>query len=444
MKARRGPSQPQNIAYRDCMGLALRSRFVRRVTSISRPWGAPILGVAFFAFWAAQDATRYNAVALLILYLLFAVMIAVSVRWPWASLSLMLTLPLMQLLRALQPFYDHTWAVYLSIAFVAVLIGGRKSGRARYFALPILGVTALLTAFNVIATGGWARLTTASGQPIGQHPRWTEYANLSLAAFGLFAGAWAIGVAGASLRIGRVLQAADSKLAETDFELRLSQDRARISRDVHDSLAHSLAIVVSQAEGALALLPVKPEVGGESLFTIANVGRVALTDVRHLVEQIQDDNTATGWRPTTADLHLLFHNMREVGMQINFHSTGNARPLAASHDVTVFRIVQESLTNALKHAGPACSVTVGLQWREEGLAITISSAAGTPLVATSSGSRGVGIRGMKERARLAGGWLTADLLEDRQFVVSALIPVEPTKPSAGHGAKKFAGLGHVG
>jgi len=265
-----------------------------------------------------------------------------------------------------------------------------------------------------------------------------------LAAFGLFSGAWAVGIAGASLRLNRVLRAAESKLEETDFELRLSHDRARISRDVHDSLAHSLAIVVSQAEGALAFQQARPEVATDSLHNIANVGRMALIDVRHLVEQIQDDDTLTGWKPTTADLDVLVRNMRNVGMRIEFHAEGTVGTLAPSHDVTVFRIVQESLTNALKHAGPTSRVAIVLDWSSTGLSIRVASEQGTPLMPGGSGNRGIGIRGMKERARLAGGWLTADLLEDRQFVVSALIPVEPTKSSAGGGANTVAGLAHVG
>lgn len=410
------------------MGLALEGGFERRLMRILRAGAAPTLGVGFFAFWAAQDITRYDTASRLLVYFLFAAMIGLATRWPWASLILMLAVPLLQLIWTLQSVDEKTWAVYFSVAMVAFLIGVRETGRVRYVAFPFLAATALVTAFNVVRSGGWARMTSASGQPIGPHPRWTEYANLSLAAFGLFAGAWAIGIAAASLRIGRVLEAAEGKLAETDFELRLSQDRARISRDVHDSLAHSLAIVVSQAEGASALLLLKPEVAAEALSNIADVGRVALTDVRHLVEQIQDDDTATGWRPKTADLDRLFQNMREIGLQIHFRPIGETGTLTTSRDVTVFRIIQESLTNALKHSGPGCTVTVTMQWREESLAITVHSTTGTPLIVNSSKSRGVGIRGMTERARLAGGWLTAnaDVDVDKGFLVNALIPVEST------------------
>ncbi len=414
-----------NCAYRDRMGLVPIRGFVDRTARLARQWTAPIAGLGFIAFWLAQDTTRYNTIEKGVVYGLFAAMIGLAVRWPWVSFALMLGVPALQIFNVLRAVDDRTWPIYFATVLVALLVGLRPSGAVRYFAIPILAATALLNAYCVVATGSWARWTTASGAPLGPHPRWTEYATVSLAAFGLFTGAWAIGIAGASLRLNRVLRAAESKLEETDFELRLSQDRARISRDVHDALAHSLAIVVSQAEGALALQQVRPEVTDESLQNIANVGRTALTDVRHLVEQIQDDETLTGWKPTTADLDVLLRNMRNVGMRIHFDVGGTVGILAPSHDVTVFRIVQESLTNALKHAGPTSNVAIALDWLNTGLSIRITSESGTPLMPGGSGNRGIGIRGMKERARLAGGWLSAEHDDEGRFFVSAFVPAGP-------------------
>jgi signal transduction histidine kinase len=413
-----------NVAYRDCMRLVLKGSSARSPSSLVQAWAAPAAGLVFFVAWMAQDTTRYNTVAKAIVYFLLAAMIGSAVRWPWISFAIMIGVPGLQIVHVLRLVDDKTWPTYFAAAIVAFLVGLRSSGAVRYIAIPMLAATAVLSAYCIVSTASWARWTTAGGEPLGSHPRWIEFATVSLAAFGLFAGAWAVGIAGASLRLNRVLQAAESKLEETDFELRLSQDRARISRDVHDSLAHSLAIVVSQAEGALALHQAKPEVAAESLRNIANVGRLALTDVRHLVEQINEDDTLTGWGPTTADVDLLLLNMRNVGMRIEFHVTGTVTTLAPSHEVTVFRIVQEGLTNALKHAGPTSSVVVILDWQNTGLSIQVSSESGTPLVPGGSGSRGIGIRGMKERARLAGGWLTASHDDYGQFVVNAFVPTD--------------------
>ena len=382
-------------------------------------------GLAFFVLWMAQDTTRYDLIAKGLVYAIFAAMIGLVVKWPWVSFAIMLGTPALQIVHVLRPVDDTTWQTYFAIAIVALLVGLHSSGAVRYFATPILAAAALLTAYCVVVTGSWARWTTASGEPLGPHPRWTEYATVSLAAFGLFAGAWAGGIAISTLKLNRVLRAAESKLEESDFELRLSQDRARISRDVHDALAHSLAIILSQAEGALALQQVRPEVANDSLQHIANIGRSALTDVRHLVEQIQDDETLTDWKPTTADLELLLRNMRNVGIHIQLHVTGTARSLAHSHDVAVFRIIQESLTNALKHAGPTSSVGIALDWLVTGLSIRIDSDPGTPMMSGGSGNRGIGIRGMKERARLAGGWLSAEQDGKGRFVVNAFVPADP-------------------
>jgi signal transduction histidine kinase len=275
------------------------------------------------------------------------------------------------------------------------------------------------------------------------HPLQEVFAWLLLAGFGIYAGAWALGVGVANVlkirSISRVLISAETRLEETDFELRLAQDRERISRDVHDALAHSLAIVVSQAEGALALRSVKPEVVGDSLRNIATVSRTALVDVRRLVEQIQEDDDVTTPKATIADIDSLVTHMREIGMDASLRLLGNPVSLMPSQELAVYRIVQESLTNSLKHGGPTSTVTVVLDWRGPGLAVLVTSAGGTPLIKERADpDRGVGIAGMKERARLAGGWLTAELSDDGSFIVTAFLSTHEWASAAAGAPEKAA------
>ncbi|WP_345761280.1 sensor histidine kinase [Diaminobutyricibacter sp. McL0608] len=160
-------------------------------------------------------------------------------------------------------------------------------------------------------------------------------------------------------------------------------------------------------------------------------------DVRGLVERIQYDDEAIEPRATIADLAGLVSHMRSVGMDavLDIQGTGE---LSASHELTVYRIVQESLTNALKYGGPGVAVRVSLAWEENDVKVTVSSVtqANANPSAVAMGA-GVGIQGMKERARLAGGWLTTERSGDDEFVVSASIPADAhPRMTAGAGLER--------
>jgi signal transduction histidine kinase len=213
-----------------------------------------------------------------------------------------------------------------------------------------------------------------------------------------------------------------AQLDEADLELRLAHDRGRISRDIHDSLAHSLAIIVAQAEGAAAIHELKPEAAPESLANIATVARHALGEVRRLVERITDDADVSEHTSRLEHIPKLIDEVRSVGVDASLRTLGDPAPLALSKQVAVFRIVQESLTNALKHGGRGTAVTVTLDAQGAGLAVLVVSKSGSGAPLVPSAGRGIGIAGMKERARLVGGWLTAVPSDDETFVVTAFIP----------------------
>ncbi|MDQ1581911.1 MAG: hypothetical protein QOD05_2686 [Microbacteriaceae bacterium] len=402
-------------------------------------WAPPVIGVVYFVLWVGSesdrwnaDAGRWNIVGALIGFTLFAVAIGIAVWQPLASLAILVVAPTLQILGVVYPPSATSWPAYGAAAIVAFLVGLSAPRMARYLALPIGAVAVALIAYRLViqsaAENSWSSWT-GMGAHGSVHPLRENFAWLLLAGFGIYAAAWALGVGFANVvhirRISRVLISAETRLEEADFELRLAQDRERISRDVHDALAHSLAIVVSQAEGALALRSVKPEVVGDSLRNIATVSRTALIDVRRLVEQIQEDDDVTTSKPTIADIDSLVTHMREIGMDASLRVLGNTVSLMPSQELAVYRIVQESLTNSLKHGGPTSTVTVVLDWRGPGLAVLVTSTGGTPLIKERADpDRGVGIAGMKERARLAGGWLTAELSDDGSFIVTAFLPTQ--------------------
>jgi signal transduction histidine kinase len=388
-------------------------------------WLAPIIAVVFLAYWLALRPGSLGPSEAAV-FALLAAAIGLSVWMPSASLALIVAVPALQAV-GLAPAPDSTtWPAYAAAAVVAFVVGFRTAGWIRYAALPAGVASSLLMA--------WALTAPMSPVPLEYH--WLAAATggrtdvllglVASALFGVFAAAWAFGLAGRAL-LGRrelagVLHVVETRWEATDFELRLADDRARIARDVHDALAHSLAVIVSQAQGALALAPIRPAVAVEAVGTIADLGRTALVDVRGLVERIERDDDVSP-RETLDDVPQLIDRMRGLGMQAELESTGEPGGLSPSQELAAYRIVQESLTNALKHGGADSSVRVGLVWTSPGLDLTVSSAqrSGSGSIAATL-DPGVGIRGMVERARLAGGWLSTDTPSSGEFVVSAHFP----------------------
>lgn len=388
---------------------------------------APAGGAVYLALWLVAEAGRWQLAPKAVVFAALAVAIGLAVRFPLVALGIVVLVPVLEVVGLLHGPETTTWPMYLAVAVVVGLAAIRTVGPSRWLALPAGAVAILAAAFAMTVP------------MLGDSDKWGSWIGggsgvkhdlLEVAAsmFGAVALCWAIGIAiGSGWRIAltsRALAGAEGRLAETDLELRVAQDRARIARDVHDSLAHSLAIVVSQAQGAAALAERDGVVGG-ALDDIATVGRAALVDVRGLVERItaEDDET----RPTSsiADVPALVAQMHDLGMRTALHVLGDPVTLPTTRELAVFRIVQESLTNALKHGGPTSTVSVVLDWRGPGLAVFVTSVGAEPLV-ERGGVPGVGIRGMEERARLAGGWLRAGAGDDGEFVVTAWVPVGAT------------------
>jgi len=399
---------------------------------------APVAAVVYFAFWVASTWGNGGVADNAVVFGLFAMAIGLAYWMPVTALVLVVVVPVLQLFGVVEAPREDTWGAYVAIALVMFFVAVRPS--------PWLRLAALLIAAGVAALGAWLLAVPTITRPY-VWSSWVgtgaagglrlEFSLLTAALFGVFAGAWAIGVAFASIRrvlvIRQALEATETRFEATDFELRIAQERARISRDVHDALAHSLAVVVSQAQGAIALQHTRPEVTAESLQNIAEVGRTALLDVRRLVERITQDDDVTAPRETLADIEGLVSAMREVGMDIGVTEEGEPGELAPSQQLAVYRIVQESLTNALKHAGTTSKVVIAMDWRGPGLSLLVTSRGrGAPLVAARTGvDRGAGVRGMVERARLAGGWLTAQPSSDGTgFEVTVFVPTRRRPDSA--------------
>lgn len=234
---------------------------------------------------------------------------------------------------------------------------------------------------------------------------------------------WSVGLL---VRIGRQAWESRRAAAVATEEMVAEQERVRIARDMHDVVAHSLAVVVAQADGARYLGSKDPAATDAALATIATTAREALSDVRVLLAQLRH-SPDDGPQPTLVDLDRLLEQLQASGLTIEQQVSGTPLALGTGQQLAVYRIVQESLTNALRHADREQPVSVHFAWTAHGLDLTITSilpparttrTGRTPIV---GGTSGHGIAGMTERAALVGGHLTATVDRNR-FVVHAWLP----------------------
>lgn len=249
-----------------------------------------------------------------------------------------------------------------------------------------------------------------------------SWQTLPLALVVLVAGAFALGLSwtiGALVRTA--VRARENREAQqrAEAETAAEQERVRIARDMHDVVAHSLAVVIAQADGARYAATADPAIATDALATISTTARSALADVRLLLGQLRH-RQGDGPQPTIADLEELYAQVRTAGVQlrVDVDPAPPGEPPAAVQ-LAVYRILQEALTNALRHGAPAGSVDVRLSWLPDRVELDVRN----PVVPGSQpGRSGHGIIGMRERAQLAGGRLDA-ADEAGAFTVRATIPL---------------------
>ena len=205
----------------------------------------------------------------------------------------------------------------------------------------------------------------------------------------------------------------------------VADERRRIAREMHDVVAHSVSVMVVQAGGARRILDRDPERAAEAARLIERTGRAALVEMRRLLGVLgsSEEPAAMAPQPTIDELGGLVARAEAAGLPVTLRVEGERRPLPAGAEAAVYRVVQEALTNALKHAG-AAPTAVLLRWDPEALEVTVTDRGqrSVPRPPELPGG-GLGIVGMRERVRVYGGELTAQPRPDGGFVVRARIPL---------------------
>ncbi len=198
---------------------------------------------------------------------------------------------------------------------------------------------------------------------------------------------------------------------------RVADERLRVAQEVHDVVGHGLAAIKMQADIALHLLTKKPEQAEIALTAISQTSEAALDELRATLTVVRSADRAPA--PGLHNLTELQDRMSKAGMQVRVNVRGESRRLPAAVDLAGYRIVQESLTNVLKHS-EVKQATVDVGYEDDGVVIAISN----PASALTGSGGGFGIPGMRERVTSLGGSFSAGPTGDGRFEVRASIPVE--------------------
>lgn len=319
----------------------------------------------------------------------------------------------------------------------------------------------LVSLYSVTVHGPrWARRTAIWGAVAGsvllgvliaRRDGIDAFASTAYTVFALltFLVVWALALVRRSrlLRIEALVDRARQAEIDRDQQSQLATaaERARIAREMHDIVAHSLSVVIAQADGGRYAAASDPQAATRALATIGDIGRAALTDMRRLLGVLRTEDgaghddppgvlPAPGTRsipavtpqPAEGDVENLVAQLRDTGMNISFARLGTPRNLPPGAGLTVYRIAQESLTNVLKHAGPAPHVTVLLAWNPGSVVLEVADD-GRGASADSDG-RGHGLVGMRERTTMFGGTLAAGPRPGGGFRVRAEIPTPNRTP----------------
>ncbi|MFJ8182157.1 sensor histidine kinase [Streptomyces sp. NPDC096105] len=402
-------------------------------STVPAPWITPsgryarALGRAIdvaLALVVLLAAQRYTGDYDLLLGALMALALLARRRRPVTVMAVVLTLALVQFL-LYEPYAGTPPASAPAAYDVAVL-----------FAMMSV-VHHSRTAWTPYAAGGVVLLATAAttvGAPfLGIEP-FTDGGTL-LVCWGLTLTVWLTAFALLTRRLYAESQAARARHAEREQEQRVrlaaARERAEIARELHDVVAHSLAVMILQADGAGAVLRKSPDMAESALRTIAATGRDAIDDMHRIVRVLREGQPEAGSagedrRLVTLDeIEVVADRARTAGLTVDLSVDVAGGRLSPAEEMTAFRIVQECLTNVLRHAGAGAAVDIRVREEDGALLIDVTddgagALAGRASVGTSGGN---GLVGMRERVELTGGAFEAGPRLGSGWHVRASIPV---------------------
>ncbi len=234
----------------------------------------------------------------------------------------------------------------------------------------------------------------------------------------IFGGTW---LAGRTIRRRRRRERELIVEHEAKARSAVLEERTRIARELHDVVAHAISVIVLQARGARHSLGAQPDDARGAIDAIEKTATEALQEMRRLLGMLRadDEEVALAPQPSLAQLDTLVGHVRDAGLPVELRVEGTARELAPGVDLSAYRIVQEALTNALKHAGPA-QTRVLVRYGEDVLELEVVN---TGAAATNGGGSGHGLAGMRERVAMFGGELESGPRSEGGYRVRASLPL---------------------
>jgi signal transduction histidine kinase len=252
----------------------------------------------------------------------------------------------------------------------------------------------------------------------------------------LIAGVWGLG---RSLRLRRAYLAELEHRAErlerardSDARTARVEERSRIARELHDVVAHHVSVMTVQAGAARRILDKNPDSAREAMVTIEDVGRTTLDEMRRIVGVLRTERDAEGTgpelspQPGVQEVGALVDHVRETGLSVQLWMEGQPRPLSTGVNLSAYRLIQEALTNSLKHAGPQARAWVRIQYglRELTVEIEDDGRGAAAALADNGDGPGHGLVGMRERVALYGGELRIGPRNGGGFEVRARFPLD--------------------
>jgi len=371
---------------------------------------------------AAQDVSSTSHVADLVLVIIQLVPLLWRRRHPVIVYAVVASACALQVLLLDYPLVSQ---VSFPIAVYSV---------ARY-ARPRWGLAALAVGLFGSVLGAYDWMSAVGGVSNGtaqDEINWSTYVPvvLSLATFPV--AAWALGALARTRTayVDSLIQRNEQlrREAEQRAELGATQERARIAREMHDVVAHGLSVIVVQADGARYAAEQDPALAPKALETVAQTAREALAEMRQLLGLLRDGDTLTRPQPRLGDIATLVEETRAGGMELaaNLPAPGLAVPEGVA--LTAFRVVQESLSNVRKHAGPGAAARVTVTAEQGSLAIEVTddgrgAAADATAQSGGLGLVGLGLIGMEERISAHNGTLETGPASGGGFRVYARMPL---------------------
>jgi signal transduction histidine kinase len=306
---------------------------------------------------------------------------------------------------------DTVWSPALLIGLYTV--AALKSRRTALVAAGLLEIGVVVASFHTFPNSGadwWATALALTGVLI------------SALALGLYVGT----------RRTLLLQLRDrasqlERERDQQGELAAAAERSRIAREMHDIVAHHLTVMVALSDGAVAASARNPGQAAEAMRTVSATGRQALSDTRRLLGVLRDDSADGDERrplPDLTDLDELLHRVRDAGLPVRYEVHGVTPEVPPAVQLTVYRLIQEALTNTMKHAGHGASASVSLHYAPDAVSVDVRDDGGSYLPSPSVNGVGRGLAGMRERVTAFGGEVSTGPVDGHGWRVSATMRLQ--------------------